>query len=281
MKTRTFTTISMCIAFVAMIAVNALAILLPLNGKTTKELSDKYFSDLTPAAYTFSVWNVIYLLLLGFVLRVAFAKKESADFNGLIDKIINWFSLSCVLNGAWIVAWHFEKIGMSMLIMLALLFVLVKIYTTIQATYLQESKLNNFTFYFPFSVYLAWICAAAIADFAAFLVSIHWKQPSFGNIEWAGIMLFIVLLVALVFVFTFKDKLFAITILWAFAGIGVQQYQRNNTFNVVLEVDIICFVLLLAALLSSVRQMKTMNLLPAVNTQYKQLKGKPSYFMNN
>jgi len=281
MKTRTFTTISVCIAFVAMIALNAVAILLPLNGRTTRELSDKYLTDLTPAAYTFSVWNVIYLLLLGFVLRVVWMRKESANFYALVDKIINWFILSCVLNGAWIIAWHFEQTGMSVCIMLGLLFVLLKIYTTIQTARLQDNKLNNFTLYFPFSVYLAWICAAAITNFAAFLVSIHWKQPTFGNIDWAAMMLMIVLVVTLVFLFTFKDKLFAATILWALAGIGVQQYEKHNTLNVVLEVDMICFVLLLAALLSSVRQIKAVNLLPAVNTQYRPMKGKPSYFMNN
>src|SRR5699024_1050869 len=55
------------ISYIGMIAVNALANLLPLNGRTTGEVSDAYSNLFAPAGFTFSIWGVIYVLLAGFV----------------------------------------------------------------------------------------------------------------------------------------------------------------------------------------------------------------------
>ena len=45
------------LVFVAVIAVNAAANALPINGFTTGELSDRYFNLFTPAGFTFSIWG--------------------------------------------------------------------------------------------------------------------------------------------------------------------------------------------------------------------------------
>jgi len=54
------------VGFIAVIVVNTLANALPLNGVTTAQLSDSYPNLFVPAGYVFSIWGVIYLLLLGF-----------------------------------------------------------------------------------------------------------------------------------------------------------------------------------------------------------------------
>lgn len=54
-------------AFAAVLAVNALANLLPIGGKTTGEISEQYANLFTPAGYTFAIWGLIYLLLGIFV----------------------------------------------------------------------------------------------------------------------------------------------------------------------------------------------------------------------
>ena len=50
--------------FAGMIVMNYLANSLPLNDKTTGELSDSFPNLFVPAGITFSIWGVIYLLLL-------------------------------------------------------------------------------------------------------------------------------------------------------------------------------------------------------------------------
>ena len=50
------------------LTMNGLANALPIAGKTTGELSDLYPNLFVPAGITFSIWGVIYLLLIGFII---------------------------------------------------------------------------------------------------------------------------------------------------------------------------------------------------------------------
>ena len=56
------------ISFVAMVLINALANIMPINGVGTGEVSDSYPDLFAPAGITFSIWGLIYLLLLGYIL---------------------------------------------------------------------------------------------------------------------------------------------------------------------------------------------------------------------
>ena len=49
--------ILMLVSFIIMIAVNALANIVPFNGVTTGEISNQYPTLITPAAYVFSIWG--------------------------------------------------------------------------------------------------------------------------------------------------------------------------------------------------------------------------------
>ena len=71
------------IAFVITVYVNGLANAIPINGKTTGELSDLYPNLFVPIGFTFSIWGVIYLLLLVFIiyqLIAAFGKTTNSSF---------------------------------------------------------------------------------------------------------------------------------------------------------------------------------------------------------
>ena len=54
------------VVFVVTIIVNGLATSVGLNGVTTADVSDMYFTLVTPAGYVFAIWSVIYTLLLLF-----------------------------------------------------------------------------------------------------------------------------------------------------------------------------------------------------------------------
>jgi len=67
MKLRTLQWIN-TISFAVMMLVNILANLIPLGVGDTAYISQKYPSLFTPAEFTFSIWAVIYILMIGFVL---------------------------------------------------------------------------------------------------------------------------------------------------------------------------------------------------------------------
>ena len=90
--------ILMLVSFIIMIAVNALANIVPFNGVTTGEISNQYPTLITPAAYVFSIWGLIYLLLAAFLIYLMLpAQKESVHTQniGLL------FVLSSLLNSFW------------------------------------------------------------------------------------------------------------------------------------------------------------------------------------
>ncbi|MGL4282813.1 hypothetical protein [Eubacterium aggregans] len=53
------------LSFLAMIIINMLAVLLPINGISTGAVSDAYPNLFAPAGITFSIWSVICLFLGG------------------------------------------------------------------------------------------------------------------------------------------------------------------------------------------------------------------------
>ena len=117
------------IALLCVIIVNILANLLPFNNKTTQVLSDQYPNLFVPAGITFSIWGVIYLLLIAFVIYQAqdvFAKKKKEL--PFLNQIHLLFILSCLANIFWIFLWHYEFLILSLMTMIVLFIVLLLLY---------------------------------------------------------------------------------------------------------------------------------------------------------
>src|SRR5665647_795485 len=99
--------------FAVMIVMNYLANALPLNGKTTGELSDAFPNLFVPAGLTFSIWGVIYLLLL------VFCVTQFTSSNQAVISRIGWvFAVTCFFNALWIVAWHYGRLPLSLILSL-------------------------------------------------------------------------------------------------------------------------------------------------------------------
>ncbi|OIJ19056.1 hypothetical protein BKP45_14470 [Anaerobacillus alkalidiazotrophicus] len=56
-------------ALIFVILINYLANALPFNNQTTSEIANRLNVLFTPAGYVFSIWGLIYLLLIVWVLR--------------------------------------------------------------------------------------------------------------------------------------------------------------------------------------------------------------------
>jgi hypothetical protein len=122
------------VAYIFMVTLNALSIVIPLGGLTTVELSDKYDNLFTPIGFTFSIWSVIYSLLIVFsIMPLVIYFRGKSQKNKFTNKNIGYlYALSCLLNGLWILAWQYQYVGLSVIVMLGLLTTLIMIHRNIQ-----------------------------------------------------------------------------------------------------------------------------------------------------
>jgi len=195
----------------AMIVMNYLANALPLNNKTTGELSDSYPNLFVPAGITFSIWGVIYLLLF-IVIIYQFTGQGREQFVST-----GWFfAASCLFNILWIFAWHYQKLPLSLLAMAGLLVVLILLNARIKV-------LDNALLKAAFGIYLGWICIATIANVTAFLVSIGWEGFGIPDGTWTIIMIGIGSLIVVFTILKAANPWVGLAVIWAFAGIIIKR----------------------------------------------------------
>ena len=207
------------VAVVAMIGVNILANALPINGQNTGQISDRFEVYFVPAGYVFSIWGLIYLALLAYAVYQALPAQ--ADNASLIN-IAYLFVLSCLANIAWIFAWHYNQVALSVLAMLALLVLLVVIYLRLDIGRVEVSSSMKWFVHVPFSIYLGWITVATVANITDWLYVVEWSGWGISPEIWAVIMLAIATLIGGAMSMRRGDVAYAAVLIWAFAGIGIK-----------------------------------------------------------
>jgi hypothetical protein len=212
---KTYLKIFAGVAYVAMVAVNFLANGLPINNRSTGDISDAYPNIFAPAGPAFSIWGLIYLLLGGYVLY-QFVKKDQKK-EELLQKINPLFIATSLANISWIFAWHYDYIGLSVIIMATLLFLLIKIADILRVE--QFTALEKISIRAPFSVYFGWITVAAIANITVFLVSIGWNRFGIADFAWTSIILLVGALIGILRMRRDKNIAYGLVLVWAYSWI--------------------------------------------------------------
>ena len=214
------------LGFILVLVVNILAVTLPIGGNSTGEIADLYPNLFVPAGYAFSIWSLIYILLLVFIIlqsKGLFSSKEKPDF---VEMIGWWFFISCLANSSWIIAWHYLLPGLSVFLMLLILFSLIRIYQLLGVNYsISEQPLMV---RLTFSVYLGWISVATIANITAFLVSTGWTGGPLSEVIWTVIMLGVATVLGVIFLWKYKDLAYGAVLLWAFWAIRTKRIAIAN-----------------------------------------------------
>lgn len=212
-------------------AVNMMAVLLPLNGKTPKELSDQYPNLFTPARLTFSIWSLIYLLLLLFIgwqywpIRSA---QRRLDRDQAIYALGGQFVMVSLLNMSWLFSWHYEYVALSLLIMLTMLFQLIRINRLAFYTLPHTRNFRNFL-QLPFGLYLGWISVASIANATVLLTSVQWNGFGLSAELWTGVMMTTAVALSVGMVFVRHNIPYALAVAWALWGIALKHRELFNT----------------------------------------------------
>jgi len=199
------------VLYAGMVVMNYLANALPLNEKTTAELSDSFPNYFVPAGLTFAIWGVIYLLL-----AVYCVIQFTSDHQEIISEISWLFGITCIFNALWIVAWHYGKVPLSVIIMAGLLISLIHIGNIIRPMHGGIIKAS-------FGIYLGWICIATIANVTALLVYYNWSGWGISEVAWANIMIVIGALIAAYTIYRMNNPFIGLAVVWAFVGIIIKR----------------------------------------------------------
>jgi hypothetical protein len=228
--------VSNIIAFILTIIVNASANILPLNGITTGELSDKYGNLFTPAGFVFSIWGVIYILL------AAYTYYQYAEDDDELHNKIGWlFAASCFFNSIWIFLWHYEIISLSVVAMAGILVCLILIYTRLEIGLVEVSRKKLYMVHTTFSIYLGWITVAPIANVAALLVAYGWDGYNSTAVYITVAMILVALVLTLVNTYVRGDVSYAAVLVWALGGI-VQKQRGTGLIPYVAGFSIIAII---------------------------------------
>jgi len=216
------------LGFLGMVMVNYLAVALPLNNKTTGELSDQYPNLFVPAGFTFSIWGVIYLLLAIFIVyQLVYAFRKNTQNSSFLEKIGILFFASSLANLSWVFAWHFELVSLSLFLMLILLGSLITIYLKLQIGRSDSSKSEKYLVHLPFSVYLGWITIATIANYTALLVDLSWNRFGLSEQFWTVAVIIIGITISLTILFYRKDIFYCLVVDWALFGILMKRLTAD------------------------------------------------------
>lgn len=200
--------------FVVTLAINTLGAIGLINGLSQKQISDMYLTLITPSPATFSIWSVIYSLLLISVI-VMIARKNDVYYDNAVDQITNLFRISCVLNIAWIVSFSYVLVELSLLFILGFVITLALICQKLLK--IQDKK--RWLLPLTFGLYTGWLFIATVVNTAAALVKLKWNGFGFTNDTWAIIILIIAVFLVIFVLSKNRNAAFPLPVAWAYFGI--------------------------------------------------------------
>ncbi len=202
------------------LVLNGAANAIPLNNRNTGQISDDFNVLFVPAGYVFAIWGGIYLFMIAYMVYQALPANRQDERL----RRTGWlFSAANLLNGTWIVFWHYATLNYlaSLVTMLGLLALLIVIYLRLDIGRAAYKGAAKWAVAGTFSVYLGWITVAAIANIEDVL-SLYWDGAPLSPLAWTLILLAAGVVIGGLVSFTRRDIGYALVLAWAFAGISVK-----------------------------------------------------------
>jgi hypothetical protein len=236
------------ITVISVIIVNILANALPIFGVTTGLVSDAYPNFFTPAGYVFSIWFIIYLQAIIFLIYQARGSQRS---EGYLGKIGLFYFFAGLANMAWIFVFHYSYASMvanppfflASLVLLILVFLMLLIaYLRLGVGVEAVPRNEKLAVHLHFSVYLGWISVATITAIASSINILVPGLPTETQHLATAAMLFVALVLTLIIVYLRRDYGYALVILWAAAGIGIKWLTVPIILYTVIAVAIILII---------------------------------------
>ena len=198
------------------------------NGKTIANVSNEYQNLFTPSGYAFSIWGLIYLLLIGFVFYTgrSLFKPAKNEADGFVEKVGWWFAISCLANCAWILTWLYGFTGVSVIVLFIAFISLLMI--LMEALKYNSNNAQKWFINFPFQIYAGWVSVALIAAVSAWLTKIGWDGWGISEITWTIILIIIASIIHLFMTWKKNAPIFALVAVWALVAIAMANKEVSD-----------------------------------------------------
>jgi translocator protein len=214
------------LSVVVTIIISAWVSLTPFAGVTQKDISDKYYSLISPATFTFSIWSIIYLAWIWVSLLVALKKIKISKKENL------FFSLSVFLTSLWLFPWHLDEMGVCLAIILIIIAFFLFLFS--------QSRESDKFFKYTIELSLWWILIATLANITVFLVS---KGINIW-ITWLIMALGIWTAINVILLQKYKAIIPSFVFLWALFWIYIEQGGWiTKKINLIIAFILILFIL--------------------------------------
>lgn len=216
------------------------------NDMGQAAVSSKYQTLLTPNGFAFSIWGVIYTLVFATLIYL-FIKRKDPTVAKLIGLVSLPFVVSSLFNMAWIVAFSYEKIGLSNLFIVG---ILVSLMTIVHRIYNARFEVPFTLVGIAFSLYASWVFVATILNTAILAVKQDWQGFRISPSVWAIIVLLMILALVAGYVLRYRNAVFPVAVAWAYFGIysaytnGIVAPKLASIIQIVLLLSIIVLIAL-------------------------------------
>lgn len=218
-------------ALVVTLVVNWLVSSEIIGNTSISTVAARYGMWFTPSGFTFGIWWIIYIFLIGFAI---FQLQTTVSKSNHMRLIGNLFLYTCLFNVLWLVSFQLDIIWLSLLVMISLLVTLIKIYSKLR----KDKKFTKAEKWFiktPFSLYTAWVTLSLIMNVSSFFS----KMQMMHNWSFVGIIsptvltiihIIIVLIIAVIYLFKKFDPVTTLVFIWALIGLSHRHYTWPNSW---------------------------------------------------
>lgn len=237
------TSIFTIVLFIITLIVNYLSSFNMIPGVLSQRLvSAKYKTPITPAGYTFSIWGLIYLLLMVSVIYFYLNSDKKEKYSQKIQDATPVLWIMFLANIAWNIVFGLEYIILSAVIIV--IYALALFYFT-RVLSKEGEKLSLFV-KIGFGIHAGWMTAASIVNIYAALYKFNnniFDSPK--NYILAGLAIAFIL--TLVVTRKIKNPYLPFSVIWAIWGINNNVYVSGMDSKLIYS-----FVILLTLLLALV-----------------------------
>ena len=213
------------LAIIITIIVNAIAEIIPVNGVTSKDVSDYFPSLFTPPGYVFSIWSVIYTLLIVFMVYQSLPSQRDASY---LKPTAVFFVVGGLINNSWLILFHYAYAQPGIYAVTPILiglFLVLMLYTYVKlevgAVYVPTKQ--KIAVHLPINVYAGWVSLAFIANIASVLNVIIPGIPLATQEIWTALVIIVALVITMLMLVIRRDAAYGLVVIWATVGIATAQ----------------------------------------------------------